>query len=1460
MDQKVVQKIGKYEIVSELGQGGMGVVYKARDPFIGRMVALKTITPELVSDPEILKRFYREAQSAGTLQHPNIVTIYDLGEADGHPYIAMEFVEGESLQNIINRRARIPLAAKLKLIQQFCEGLGHAHKHGFVHRDVKPANILVTNDGNVKVVDFGIVHLESTNLTKTGMFLGTIHYASPEQINDGRVDSRSDLWSVTCVAYEFIAYKKAFEGSNIAAIIAKVLSTEPEPLSLCCPGVPAELDYVISKGLKKNLDERYQSLDEMLGDLLPIARGLQQSFIGELLVEAKDLREKGDFTGAQEKVRAILILDNTHGEAKRLHGEVSAEVIRHAPATKAKRLVAEAEQALNRGEYAEAVRILGEAQELNPTDTQARVLKDKVLREQDRLREQERQRQLREALSSGQTAMKQGDLTSAEQELHRALQIDPNNTVAADYLERIRHDRLSRERDFRLKEALWQTDNLVSEGKYEEAQNRLLELQQDFPNSDAVHQKLQVLDPLIRSRKLFQLGEQAFNQGEYAEAVRALGEALELNPQDSEASALKERALQERDRLRQVREALSSGQRAMRGGDGDAAEREFQRALQLDPANTQATSFLGQIRQAQAARERELRFREALQRSDNLVAEGKFEDAQQALLELQQAFLDSAEIDQKLLALDQLMKVRRLMAEGQRAFDQGEFGEAVRILTEAQELDPANAGVRDLRVRAVQERDRLRQVREAISAGQRAMRQGDAGVAERELKRALQLDPANVQATNLLAQVQKEREERERQKRLKEGLSQAENLISGKKFEEAQRKLTELQKAYPDAEEVLQKQLVLTQRRAEAAAPPPAPSPPAEKATPRGTPLSDGAKSMQWAEELRRSLQTPRPPESAPPAKPASPAPTLATPVAQAPVQAPQITEAPKAEPAGEAFGVTMMLGGSLKTHPMAAPEVLPPPPMAPPPRVEPKIPAYAPAPPRVTPTPPAAARAVTTKKSPMIMAAAIVLVVILAISGYLIFHHHNPAAEPGTPQPGVTQNNQEQEKNLFDQAKAAQEAKKWDDAIALYNKVAEMNGPMKDQALQSIPIVTQLRAGADLPKIEKDTFQQATSALQKKEYSQAQGLFQHVIDLKVPDSSLAPRAQTELAKIEPILQAKAEFDAAAGAQNSGDLKGAMARFQTIADKPGPFASEAKARIPKLNEMINNAGATQEFNVALQLEKSDRKGALAKFQAIAVGSGPFKSEAQTHVQQINDQIRDEGVKQQFDAADKAQASGDLPGALGQFKAIAGQPGAMQSQAQQRVQQITDQIAQQQAQQQFNAADRAQSSGDLNTALTQFKALAGKAGPVQAQAQIRAQQVAELIADANKPKAPVTPPPATPAPTVARNAVVTLIPSGDFQRWNGPVSKGQMIPDNSIEGGLKPIGSLTVPPLPDAPAKAVVIFIISIDPNGNVTPGRKTVDDNGLGPQVMAAAKGWKFNPPMVKGKPVATSIQVKVAF
>ena len=856
MGQEVPQKIGKYEILSELGRGGTGVVYQARDPFAGRLVALKIITPELVSDPKILKRFYLEAQSAGSLQHPNIVTIYDLGEVDSSPYVAMEFVQGENLQGIIDLRAPIPLAAKLKLVQQLGEGLGHAHKHGVIHRGVRPANILVTHDGIVKILDFGIAHLESANLAKAGKFLGTLNYASPEQINDGVVDGRSDLWAVAAVFYEFIAYKKAFEGSNIAATIAKIFTANPEPISLCCPGVPAELDRIISKGLAKNKEERYSSLDEMLDDLLPIARGLQQSFISELIVEARILRDQGNISGAQQKVRAILILDHTHAEGNRLYSEIQSELARQAPASIPQDEMPEAQRASSDGEYEEAASIPSEAQSLHPADARG------------------------------------------------SDQVDPN--------------RSGREQDFRLRESMEQADNLVSAGQYEEAKDQLLELQQEFPSSDEIRLKLEKLDPLVRSGKFIKDGKNAFAQGEFGEAVRALTVALELNPQDKDARELKAKAVQERDRLRQVREALSAGQRAMRQGDSNTAAIELEKVLQLDPTHAQATSLMGQIRQTQAAREKEAKIREGLQQADNLVAEKKFEEAQFALLELQQKFPDSTEIDQKVRTLAQGMKLHLLVKDGEDAFNQGEFGEAVRILTEAQALAPSDERLRDLKVRAVQERDRLRQVREAIAGGQRAQRQGQADVAKQQFQRALQLDPANSQATALLTQLRTERGAREREQALRTGLSHAEDLISWKKFDEAESQLTKLQQAYPDAAPLEPMFKVLSQRRAEAAAvpptKPPAATPPAERPSARPAPASDYAKSMELAEELRRSLQKLKSPGLARPGKVAIPANAPSAASAQSSGQG-RAVGTPAIKGDAEASNVTLLRGSSFNAY-----------------------------------------------------------------------------------------------------------------------------------------------------------------------------------------------------------------------------------------------------------------------------------------------------------------------------------------------------------------------------------------------------------------------------------------------------------------------------------------------------------------------------------------------------------------
>ncbi len=1556
MDQKTVQKIGKYEIVAELGQGGMGVVYKARDPFIGRLVALKTITPELVSDPEILKRFYREAQSAGTLQHPNIVTIYDLGEADGRPYIAMEFVEGESLQSIINRRARIPLAAKLKLVQQFCEGLDHAHKHGFVHRDVKPANILVTNDGVVKVVDFGIVHLESTNLTKTGMFLGTIHYASPEQINDGRVDSRSDLWSVTAVVYEFIAYKKAFDGSNIAAIIAKVLSAEPEPLSRLCPGVPVELDNVISKGLKKNIEERYQSLDEMLGGLLPIARGLQMTFIGDLLLEAKDLRDKGDYNGAQEKVRAVLILDNTHAEAKRLFSEVSSEIHRVGPQQRAKKLVSEAEQAYNRGEFAEAVKMLTEAAELNPADTQARNLKEKAIREQ------ERQKELHEAFSDGQKSMKQGDLTRAEHAFNRVLQIDQSHSQAAQFLQEIQQDRRTRERDFRLKEVLWETDNLISAAKYEEAQGRLLEIQQDFPDSQDVAQRLQSLDTLVRAQKLVQDGERAFNQGEYAEAVRALTQALEVNPQDAAALDLRERAVQERDRLRQVREALSNGQRAMRQGDTAAAEQEFMKALQLDPENSQATSLMAQIRQSQMSRERENHFQQVVQHADQLVAEGKFEDAQHTLTELQQEFPDSNEVHLKLQRLDQQMRVGGLVASGQQAFDQGEFGEAVRIFTEALDLDPGNAQVRDLKTKAAQERDRLRQVREAISAGQKAMRAGDAAAAEREYQRALQLDPNNSQAKNLLEQIAKDRPAgaavaapaapvaaKEKGKaldaRAMEILAQADRLMARKKFDEAKRKLKDLQRSYPDSEEIQEKLQAATERRIPAAAgPAPPPPPPAEAPAVGGSPLSEAARLEHLTEELRRNLQTPSPraAESAPKAKtpapapvpPPSPAPELnaTVPVGAPPVQAPPVIEATrpmKAAPPLEAppppettrpmqaaspFQATQMTelppaaGGFSATSMMptaklkapAAPEVLPPPPEPPArkpatpppgaakapaaPQVEKKpVPAPAPMPPLPKPAPAVIAQAEPAKKPPIIMIAAIVLVVIMAIGGYMAFHGHKttetvtPGGNPPAGNPEVTKD--QQEKDLMAKAQAAADKQDWKTAEDEYNQVIAMNGKLFKDASAALGTVKLQEQGTSKADAEAKDFKDGMAAykLGPKHYENAKADLQQVVSLNIPDSPNIQKAKDTIADIDNYLNAQAEYQAADNLVNRSDYDGAISKMQGIAGGGGPFAQQAKRRAQEIQQLKTEVTANQalktDFDAATRLEENgDLKGALAKFQQIQPKGGSFGAEATKHIQSINDTLAKQNADSDWKYA-LAEESSNPQDALSKMKDIAGRPGLHQDDAKLQIPQLQQTISNQKDIDTFNDALAKQKAGDmasLQAALAEFKGLAGKPGPKATDAIDHYGQVKNAIEAINTPKTeppkPVvtqpsqpTTPPTTTTTSAARTPTVTPLPGGDPQPFRLSWYKGIIIPDYNVDGGLQAAGQLTVPPQ-TAPAGSFVLLKISIDENGSVAPNQIVNDTSGAGEEVKKAASSWKFKPPTAKGKPVKTSITVKVTF
>ena len=483
MEEKTLQKFGKYEILAELGRGGMGVVYRARDPSIGRLVALKTLSPDVLSEPDLLKRFYREAQSAGNLQHPNIVTIYDLGEVSGSPYIAMELVEGETLREIIARQSPMPLAQKLSIIKQFCHGLGHAHQHGVTHRDVKPANILVKSDGTAKVVDFGIVHLESTSMTKSGVFVGTVYYASPEQINDSiKVDSRSDIFAVGVVIYEFLTYVRPFDGPTIVTIINQVLNKEPAPLRQLVPDIPAELEAMVNRCLRKDPDERYQTLEEMLLELDPVAEDLQQHFAEHIVSQVPELIARRDFSRAREVLLNVLTIARSHSGAKNLLTEVNSEIRRQEVSTKIADCLHRGQESSQKGDYKAAVQSFEEALRFDSKHERAHFLIANARRELERAEE------VRKQLVSSKNAYRSGDLTDAEVSLKKVLELDKQNSEAQDLLSQIQNERAEREKHFRLQEGLWKVRNLVRQDNYEGALAALAGLQNEFSAEAEVHQ------------------------------------------------------------------------------------------------------------------------------------------------------------------------------------------------------------------------------------------------------------------------------------------------------------------------------------------------------------------------------------------------------------------------------------------------------------------------------------------------------------------------------------------------------------------------------------------------------------------------------------------------------------------------------------------------------------------------------------------------------------------------------------------------------------------------------------------------------------------------------------------------------------------------------------------------------------------------------------------------------------
>ena len=321
MDHKA---IGKYQIIARIGQGAMGEVFKAHDPSLNRMVAVKTISSSLGTESELRRRFLREAQSAARLNHPNIITVYDFGEEEGQIYMAMELLEGSDLKDLIMGGTLGSLDRKLDVMEQICEGLAFAHSMEVVHRDLKPGNVHIQPSGQVKIMDFGLARLGASEMTRTGVVMGTPHYMSPEQVRGEKADARSDVFALGAMFYELLAGRKAFDGDSMHTVLFQVLQEEPESISHWVD-VPPILAEVVEKALQKDAAGRFHDASQMLGGVRAVRRAIAEGCLEATLDAEVGLSPGGDRPSGDTRIVGSVALQRQPGTGRPAPATLSAK-------------------------------------------------------------------------------------------------------------------------------------------------------------------------------------------------------------------------------------------------------------------------------------------------------------------------------------------------------------------------------------------------------------------------------------------------------------------------------------------------------------------------------------------------------------------------------------------------------------------------------------------------------------------------------------------------------------------------------------------------------------------------------------------------------------------------------------------------------------------------------------------------------------------------------------------------------------------------------------------------------------------------------------------------------------------------------------------------------------------------------------------------------------------------------
>jgi serine/threonine-protein kinase len=628
-----VTQIGKYQVLGILGVGGMGVVYRGMDNSVGREVAIKTLTE---ATEELRQRFQLEARS-GVLNHPNIVTVYDFGEQDGNPYIVMEFVPGDSLENLLRADHQFSLIEKLEIIRQACLGLGYAHQKGVIHRDIKPANIMVQPDGNIKIVDFGVAKLQSqSGHTQTGMVIGTFHYISPERLLGKTADGRADIWSVGCILYLLLTGRLPFPGDD-PATLHRVIREPHDPLSTILTGYPPALDHLVDRALAKDPMDRYETAEEMAADIESINDELKREHVDEMLTSVKPLIDQGKLTSVRPVLLDLQRLNPQNTEVKRLLREVQDKLSRQQKTVQLQQLLSDAEEAVLSQRYKDALEFYNQAAGLDRANLE---LAQKI----EHVRGlKEKADKVASLLEQAREARRRSDFGAAGALIDKALQLDERNTDLRNERARIiqEAERITRERARR-----------------------------EF--SDVAR------------------GQLAARQ--YTEAIKNLRSALEIDPTDSETQQLYQDAVerQEEQRRRKIIEQIVAEiSESISDEDYERALVLIQRAMERLPGE----AVLLQLKIDAETKQREKAAMKLVEKTSLQVYSLFLTNPQEALAVVQQA-LEQMPGEPRLIALqekvlDQVKKANtgelktQSLKLAQPAIDAKQFDQAIQILETA---------------------------------------------------------------------------------------------------------------------------------------------------------------------------------------------------------------------------------------------------------------------------------------------------------------------------------------------------------------------------------------------------------------------------------------------------------------------------------------------------------------------------------------------------------------------------------------------------------------------------------------------------------------------------------------------------------------------------------------------------------------------------------------------------------